>query len=244
MHDPGLLDHALFLVVGVLLPLQGLLVRDPGWGAEPLATREKLLVYWLNSAVLGVLSAALLWIWRRGGSSLAALGLALEARPGAPWWLLGAVALAFVADTAWKLTPRRRAETVARLRRQTPFLPASRRELAHSAAMVLGSGIFEELLYRGFAIAYLRALGAPPAAAVLVPAALFSLGHLYQGRDAALKVALLAGSFGWFYLESGVLWPLVLAHVAINAVGMLLSPWMLRAYPATAAGQGPAGPVA
>ena len=230
MHEPRLLDHALFVAVGVLLPLQGLLLLGRrGQDPPALEPREKIAMYWLNSAVLGALSLAVAWVWLRAGSDLGALGLGLRAREGTRWWLLALVLALYVLDAAWKLAPARRAATARRMRRDVPFLPADRRELLHSAALVAGSAVFEEVLYRGFVMAYLAAaLDLSPAAVVLVPAALFALGHVYQGAADAAKVALLAALFGWFYLGSGVLWPLFLVHAAIDAAGMLIAVRLAR----------------
>jgi len=212
----------------VLLPLQGLVGARTGMRG-PFASDEKIALYWLNSAVLGALAGVVVWAWWLDGGDLAALGLGRAPLPGTPWWILALAACGWALDAAWKLAPAHRAETARRLRERVPFLPETRRELAHSLAMVLGSAVFEEVLWRGFAIAWLAAVLSPPAAVLVrLPALFFAAGHAYQGPGAVLEIAALAALFGWFYLGAGVLWPLFVAHGAIDALGMVLAVRLVR----------------
>ena len=236
MSDPTLWDHLLALLVGVLFPAQALLATAPEDEQEPEAwsSREKIAMYWLNSAVLWVLAGLILLSWSASGRGLAALGFrsasALQSRADASWVLI-ALALLYVLDVAWKTASvERRRETRRRWRRDTPFMPRTAAEVAHSLVMVISAGVCEEIAFRGHLISYLRASVGETAWAVpvLLPAVLFGLSHRYQGWSAMAKIALMAAAFGAYYVITGTLWPLIVVHAAVDLVGVLLSPYMMR----------------
>lgn len=86
------------------------------------------------------------------------------------------------------------------------------------------AGITEELVYRAFALTVLLAVlpgGHWPA--LLVAAALFGLGHAYQGRTGMLVTALLAVGLGRLYLDTGSLLPGMVVHALIDLRVLLLS---------------------
>ena len=89
----------------------------------------------------------------------------------------------------------------------------------------------EEIVYRGFMITYLSELlgegGWATAATLIVPALAFGVAHFYQGGRAVVKIIAMALLFGFFFYRTGSLWPLILLHTAIDAVGGLLS-WYLE----------------
>jgi membrane protease YdiL (CAAX protease family) len=201
-----------------------------------LSSRDKKITYWVNSATMAVLAGlALLATWARG-DAWSVLGLAPGRRAAGSHWILGLLIALYLMDLARKLaTPSRRAATAARWKKLTPFMPANRRECAHSVVMCLSAGCCEELLYRGFLVPYLLALFAPSAAApfvaVLLPAAIFGLSHRYQGRAAMLQIGALAAGMGWFFLRTQALLPLVILHTCIDLAGVCLSPWLLSSTP-------------
>jgi membrane protease YdiL (CAAX protease family) len=104
------------------------------------------------------------------------------------------------------------------LRRQArgfeALLPRGRRERITFAALAITAGICEELIFRGFGIAYLRWLwpGSPRSAVILITAAAFGFGHLYQGVRGVVLTGLVGGYFAWLVLSTGSLWPAMAIH--------------------------------
>ena len=96
------------------------------------------------------------------------------------------------------------------------------------AAWVLG-GFLEELALRGVVVQYLDrwlapVLGAAPAAtvAVLVAAAGAAVGHLYQGRRAAVVIFQLSALLGVLMVVSGHnLWAVILCHGLYDTVAFI-----------------------
>jgi hypothetical protein len=84
----------------------------------------------------------------------------------------------------------------------------------------------EELLFRGFLLTRLHALLGPRpaaiAAAVVLQAALFAVGHAYLGIRGTMSAGVVALVFGAVYFLNGrQLLPLVLAHGLIDSVSLI-----------------------
>lgn len=165
-------------------------------------------------ALIGVLSG-------RGPASIR-LSLA-HLQPSAP--LLIAVYVGVAAGTLggslvviWRGSPA----LLDRLRRQVAgfveIIPRTRRERRAFAVVALTAGICEEILYRGFGIAYLRWLdpGADTALVVVVIGVAFGLAHLYQRTRGVLLTALIGAFFTWITLLTGTLLPAIVIHVLVD----------------------------
>ena len=84
-------------------------------------------------------------------------------------------------------------------------------------ALGLSAGICEELLYRGFLVAYLASfLGLWPGA--LAAGAVFGIAHLYQGWGGIVRTGIFGVVFALLYAWSGQLWGLVILHAAVDVL--------------------------
>ena len=233
MHDVTPWDHLLALFAGLVLPLGGaLLQRGREASREPWTSRDRIAMYWTNSAVLALLAGATLLVWHLGGHSPSTLGLTAEPRRLDVGLGGAALFLALYAfDSLRQIGPARLAQTRRRWRRDTPFMPTTPRELGHSLVMITSAAVFEEIVYRGFLISYAAQFtGATPlglAAAVILPALVFGLGHLYQGWRAGGKIVFLAGFLGAIFVLTGSLWIPMALHFVADLVGFLLGPRLL-----------------
>jgi membrane protease YdiL (CAAX protease family) len=82
------------------------------------------------------------------------------------------------------------------------------------------NGVFEEVFVAGYAITALqRARGLWTA--INVSTAVRVLYHLYQGPFAFLSIAPMGLLFGYVYARTRQLWPLIVAHVLLDIVGLL-----------------------
>jgi len=230
-------DHALAVLCGIVLPVVGVLQHrgradDPD--LEAFDSTQKIVVYWGNGVLLWILAVAVVVAWRHGDRTLAELGL--TAPPGR---LICGVPLALVFVAAWSLdawrqlaTPERLAETRARWRRDTPFMPETPRELRHSLVLVASASVCEEVAFRGFLVPYVTGfVGTSPAGlalAVALPSLVFAVCHAYQGFHAVVKIAFLAGVFGAILVVTGSLWIPIALHLLVDLVGVLLGPTLLR----------------
>ena len=82
-------------------------------------------------------------------------------------------------------------------------------------APCVSAPIFEELLYRGFLLPALCALGAPLSVALPLHAALFGLHH--AALATLLPLSALGLLWGWLYVRSGNLVVPILVHALWNS---------------------------
>jgi membrane protease YdiL (CAAX protease family) len=108
------------------------------------------------------------------------------------------------------------------LRRQArgfaALLPTGRRERQVFALLAITAGICEELLLRGFGIAYVHWLwpGATRMWLVVVTAAAFGLVHLYQGPRGVVVTGLVGAYLAWLVLSTGSLVPAMVIHALLD----------------------------
>jgi membrane protease YdiL (CAAX protease family) len=90
--------------------------------------------------------------------------------------------------------------------------------LVLSAAM---NATLEEVVVVGYLVTRLRQLGRGPGFAIGVAAVLRGSYHLYQGFGAFLGNAVMGLVFGWFFLRTRRVLPLVIAHTILDVVAFV-----------------------
>ncbi len=86
--------------------------------------------------------------------------------------------------------------------------------------VAFANGWAEEVIVVGFLITRLRQLRVSPLAAVVASSVLRGVYHLYQGFGAGLGNLAMGLVFGYVYLRTGRLWPLIIAHGLIDCGGV------------------------
>jgi membrane protease YdiL (CAAX protease family) len=179
-----------------------------------------------DAALLGtvmfevVQSIVLIWFLRVRGWTLEKFGLAFTWR-GTGWGIV-LLALTFGVTMgaqliAQQLIPADFQAAVSRYPRVDPNLSM---ELVFFASTV--NGIFEELFVAGYIITALKeARGMWTAINVSTMVRL--LYHLYQGPIGVITIVPMGLLYGYAYARTRQLWPLMLAHVLIDIVGLSLA---------------------
>lgn len=90
--------------------------------------------------------------------------------------------------------------------------------LVLSAAM---NATLEEVVVVGYLLTRLRQLGVPAAWALGMSAVLRGAYHLYQGFGAFLGNGVMGLLFGWFFLRTRRVMPLVVAHTLLDVVAFV-----------------------
>lgn len=97
-------------------------------------------------------------------------------------------------------------------------LPKTQRERLVFGGLAVTAGVCEEILFRGFGIAYVRWLW--PAAShtglIVLTAVPFGFAHLYQGPRGIVLAGLLGAWFAWLTLSMGSLWPAIAIHALVD----------------------------
>jgi membrane protease YdiL (CAAX protease family) len=88
-------------------------------------------------------------------------------------------------------------------------------------AVAFANGWAEEVIVVAFLITRLRQLNVNPLAAVLASSILRGVYHLYQGYGAGLGNIAMGLVFGYVWLRTRRLWPLIIAHGLIDAVAFV-----------------------
>ncbi|BAD41459.1 CPBP family intramembrane glutamic endopeptidase [Symbiobacterium thermophilum] len=92
------------------------------------------------------------------------------------------------------------------------LLPGRPDERLWYALVAITAGVCEEILFRGFLIAYFMKVvpGLPVVAALILSGAVFGMAHLYQGWGGVMTTGFLGIMLGVLYLYTGSLvWPIV-----------------------------------
>ncbi|KUI42265.1 CAAX protease [Mycobacterium sp. GA-1199] len=204
------------LIESVLLGLAGQVVAlNPRRSPFDLIDLGLNLVWVFQLSAWGALAVYLLW---RSGIALQSIGL------GRPRWradLLGGLGLAALIGL-----PGLALYLLARtLGMNADVEPAELYDTWWRIPVLLltalANGWAEEVIVVGYLITRLRQLRVSPATAVIVTSVLRGLYHLYQGFGAGLGNLAMGVVFGYVYLRTGRLWPLIIAHALIDAVAFV-----------------------
>ncbi|MEO5533825.1 MAG: CPBP family intramembrane glutamic endopeptidase [Pseudolysinimonas sp.] len=104
------------------------------------------------------------------------------------------------------------------------LLPRARAELPYGAALSLGAGVYEELLFRLGMPALIFAVTGNAIVAFVGATVLFGLLHVYQGPVGVLFATLLGVIFAFLYLVTGSILVAIVFHALIDLRSMVLIP--------------------
>ena len=225
MESPNVIDHALALIILVALPIYGYLnfpavkrkLAEDKPGVRIRLYRRTMTWQWS-------LVALTVGAWLAAGRSLPQLGFALPSGWGA--WVAGLFAATIIGLMSAQLLalpkhPDVHDAVLKQLEGAAPFLPRNAAEHSWFSGVAVTAGVCEEILFRGFCLAYVGAW-AGPLWAVLVTSVVFGLGHLYQGPRGAVKTGVAGLIAGGMFVASGTLWLPIALHVFVDIHGGLV----------------------
>lgn len=235
MPVPGVLDHILIALSVLFDPFYGVWVyrrlvqrvRAGVANARAAVYGQAMLLYWAFTIGLVV-------CWFGADRPAAALGLAA---PQGVSLLLGAILTAAglsVLYAQWTAVAKMDTKALAPLRAQmesfAEILPRTEREGAYFRFLAVTAGVCEEIICRGYMIWYLTAyVGEWPA--VFLSAAVFGVGHLYQGVAGVIKTAATGLLLGILYVATDSLLSPVILHVAVDLQGGAMARRVLGSAP-------------
>lgn len=186
---------------------------------------------WLRDALLmWAASTLVMWLWIATGVPMSSVGFSLP--EGWRLWVPLAATIAFAtlqASSAIKVArlPAPGEKLRAQLGGVAAIFPRAASELPAFFGVSLTAGFCEELLFRGFLIWVLQPLvGLWPAA--VLSALLFGAAHAYQGPAGVIRTGLFGLVFTAIVLLTRSLWPAILLHAVVDAMGGVLAWLVLR----------------
>jgi len=218
---PQLIDHIAFVLLAVAFPI---------WDFFAIRRRAALiragrteLRMGLYRRIIGeewLMAIALLAGWFALGRGGAALGLI--PRGGALAWTgYGLSALVSAALLIQVRSVLRNPESLASMRDKFSavmfLLPHTPRERRTFDAVSVTAGVCEEVIFRGYLIAYLMAVfGAPFWVAALLSSVVFGFAHAYQGPLGIPRTAAVGGLLALLYGLTGSLWAPMVVHAVMD----------------------------
>jgi len=194
-----------------------------------LASIPKVRIYAAVIAMQWCLSALLLLVVRCHALGLADLGM----QAGLAGRSIAIAAVCVIAFAALAIRNARRlkqmdpAKLASGLGRGRLFYPHDSGEMTVFVLLALTTGACEELLYRGWLVNLVAALGAPIWIAVLLAAIAFGIGHAYQGAKGMVATGILGFIFGAIYVVTSSLFAGQVFHVAINLANGVVGAYAL-----------------
>ena len=167
-------------------------------------------VWWEAAIEAGTVLVLGLFLWGRRWN-FKRLGMETDWRDG-PWALALAAGVILAANLLAILTaglsPGEAAEAAK--------APVQTLSLVPVGALVLINGVYEELFAAGYVIAVFKEKGQAELGLNL-SIAIRVLVHIFQGVTGVIVMVPLGLIFGFWYLRTGRLWPLILAHTILIA---------------------------
>jgi membrane protease YdiL (CAAX protease family) len=233
----------LCVVLAGIVPFHGLLAyRRLASTPDPIPTRTKLRLYATIIVMEWTLVILAAVIAHRHGLTPGDLGQTLgNHRLSLAVTLLGLLALlALTRFNTRQIRKATRGELSATVQRARKFVPIGPVEVAGFALVSVTAGICEEILYRGWLVSFLGAAAGSIWIGMVAAAALFGLGHAYQGRQGILGTGILGLLFGAMFVLVRSLVPGEVIHAAIDLVnGILAGRVVQRLGPETPGDAGP-----
>jgi len=157
------------------------------------------------------------------------VGLTGGSHPGAATAEVLEVAVVLAASAVVFRAPALRATIERQARGFVALLPRTVDERTTFALLAVTAGVCEELIFRGFGIAYVRWLwpGATHFWLIAITSAAFGLAHLYQGVRGVLLTGLVGAVLASLVLATGSLLPAMVIHALIDLRVLALPPLVL-----------------
>jgi membrane protease YdiL (CAAX protease family) len=214
-------DHFIFFVICILLPGMSLLSAKVGDvpNIEPDLPPKKH-IYFSNGLLLWIGALLVLTNWNLTQKSWELLGVRMPINSSIVVYLCLALIIIYAADSIYTVIKGKEESGTTTVMDQ--ILPVNWGEYAQFTFLAISAGICEEIVFRGFLVNYFLEITKThsfgPYLAILIPAIVFSISHLYQGWFNVIKIFSLALLFCAIFLFSQSLLLVIIIHVAVDLI--------------------------
>jgi len=241
--SPLILDHIITALVIIIVPAYAVyefnVIKRLAEAGTPMPRmtiyRRTMIQQWITAAIVFAL-----WLFAK--RPVADIGFGFETGTGAliGYGITAAIVLALVAQTIGILrNPEKMDGLWKQVESLKDLLPSNAREGNGFTAVSFTAGVCEELVYRGYMMAYFAAL-LGTWQSVVVSSLAFGFAHAYQGPRGIVKTGVVGAAMAGLYLLTGALWAPMLLHFIIDANSGFLSRRVLEARPVATEADAPA----
>jgi membrane protease YdiL (CAAX protease family) len=223
MSNITLWDHLFFILIAIVIPVLSLLRGQVNMEEIRLTVSDKKKFYLANAGVLWIGAIMVFVLWLLALRPLEEMGFRSPILDLLVMSLTGLFVVAYVIETYTELSREGNEDEILK---SAAFLPQNKEELGYFMILAISAGICEEIVYRGFLVNYLMAVIDDRIlafnVAVIFPAVIFGIVHMYQGIKSVLKIAIMSLLFSTIFIFSESLLIVVLLHAGVDIAGGIL----------------------
>lgn len=213
------LDHIFVLFLMVIFP--ALSMKSGKMSDEtPVELPPKIHLFYTNGLMLIIGALLILTSWNLTGRSWSALGIQLPTYHIYNVYAVLGISLLYLSNILYVILNKK--YKTNKINELSGVIPLTWQEYRHYIFLAVAAGISEEIIFRGFLINYLQhylsGYAYASILAIVLPALVFSLSHLYQGWWSVLKIFFVALMFGWIFVQSGSLLIVIIVHISIDLI--------------------------
>lgn len=212
-------DHIFALLVLVIIPAMSL--RSDKMSLEMVeALPPKKHLFYTNGLMLLIGALLVITSWNVSNKPWAMLGFDFIKNDPLVWILCLAILVFYFGDILYGYFDKNYMNS--RMEELQYIVPLNWEEFKPYIFLAFSAGICEEIVFRGFLVTYISHhfahLDYGLWLAIIIPALVFSLSHLYQGWWAVLKIFIISMLFGAIFIYSGSLILVIAIHITIDLV--------------------------
>jgi membrane protease YdiL (CAAX protease family) len=219
MHLPPWDFLLIILVLAIVVPWRGVIRVRELLTRPYLSTKERLTLY--GSTIVFQWLAAIVTVWRSLARGLTPEALGMAPESGARGLILGllmALALGSLQIFSLRQLSRLPIEKRGHLFQVAlKLMPQNFSEAFAFVILVVTVSLCEEVIYRGFAFAVFKNVGAGSLMFALIgSAALFAIGHAYQGKRGLISTFVLGMILALARSWADSLLPAIMTHLIVD----------------------------
>lgn len=216
-------DHLFFFLIGIVFPVMSVLSEKAGKEEieeSRLFLPPKKHIYYSNGLMLFIGALIVLTLWNLSERDFEKLGFSTVKMSTEVVWLVAGIALIYISDTVYNVI--KSLKNPEQWKDLTHIMPSSWEDYRHFVFLALAAGTCEEIVFRGFMMNYVAEIAAGTGYAELIalilPAAIFAVSHIYQGWASVVKIASISLLFGSLYIFTSSLFLVMIIHTLVDLI--------------------------
>ncbi len=216
-------DHLFFFLLGVVFPVMAVMSEKSGAEEDEAYLMQlppKKHIYYSNGLMLVIGALMVLTLWNVTYRDFGKLGFHDILISDGAIWIVAGIALIYAGDTLFNIWQSRK--EADKWKDMAHIMPTSWQDYRHFIFLALAAGTCEEIIFRGFMINYVAEMAAgtsfAEALALIIPAFIFSISHIYQGWASVVKIASISLLFGALYMHTSSLYLVMIIHALVDLI--------------------------